>query len=183
MSDPMVLTGAGGFGFVPGGAAVTVLEGVESASDGKTAEGTLGSPGIGFLGGLQATIESHAHLPSSIDVTVRHERTLGSPTIQSVIVYDADDVQLFALNVGTVVPGAMMDETFALVKVYSGPVNSSADWTLDILYFADSETIGLSVDQVSGVFDASGDHDAGPGGQVGPNAAFFMGMCGPFSGF
>ena len=84
MSDPMVLTGAvGEAGWSPGGTAASLLDGINAAGDGKSADWNQ-SGGLDVADSLRVAISAHPDLPASVDVTLRHVVSLGARTLEEI---------------------------------------------------------------------------------------------------
>lgn len=184
MTD-FVRTGAAGFGlpgqWTLGGGAADDLDAITSRVDGKYSDWSYISSGVGQGAAFRVYLAALSAVPTGVVVDARFLNQTGSgfdgsfPKINGISLRDAAGVLLAQVSSEvTLIDGLSILAN--LTQVYSGPVDDSGDWTLEISLQGDavSTTVQIHYVAVSYGGTSDGGSGSGPGGQDGPNASILI---------
>lgn len=188
MTD-FVRTGATGFGlpgqWTLGGGAADDFGAIANHSDGAYSDWSYAGGGSAYGVAFRVYLEALSSVPTEVIVDSRYLNQTGSgfdgsfPKITGISLRDASGV-LLAQNSDEVTLADGLDLISHLTQVYSGPVDDSGDWTLEIGLQGDNVSTTVQIDYVAVSYGGTsgGGGGPGPGGQDGLNGSFFLGLCG-----
>lgn len=170
--------GGGSGYYYPSGGAATLLDGIQ-ADDTKYV--TFDTFGASLSEVIEITIDAPADQSDSFEVNVLYQVSSSDVYQTQIYVNDGSGTRIFEDNTVLTVPEAGGVVARPLSKVYGGTQDLGSSWQIFILHYAANPAGGsCNLDHVYGTIDGTG--GSGVGGQVGPNASFFMQLCGVFPG-
>lgn len=184
MTD-FVRTGAAGFGlpgqWTLGGGAADELGAIISRVDGAYVDWSYIGSGVGQGAAFRVYLAALSAVPTGVVVDARFLNQTGSgfdgtfPKITGISLRDAAGV-LLALVTSEVTLIDGLNLIANLTQVYSGPVDDSGDWTLEISLQGDAVSTTVQIHYVAATYSGTSDGGGGtgPGGARGPNAPILI---------